>query len=471
MHPLFLFVMKFHYKEDTITALSTPFGEGGIAIIRISGNSAVEIAEKLYSPTGSIKKFEHFRIHYGHVVNPFTGQFIDEALFLVMKAPHSYTREDVVEIQCHGGMIPVRKITDILNSLGIRNALPGEFTKRAFLNGRIDLLQAEAVMDIITAKTETGFEIAEKQLSGKFSFELTEFKDLILDLIAKIEAPLDYPEEELYTIDKTDIRLSVDNLLVTAKKMKSLCEGGKIYRDGVKISIIGKPNVGKSSLLNMLLGEKRAIVTEYAGTTRDMIEESCVIGSVPISLCDTAGIHDASDFVEKLGVEKTKESIARADFIIVVFDVSSEFTNEDQTVLDLVTEQEKSFIMVFNKSDLPIKYDYKEVARKHNTDFVLLSAVSLVGREDFNQILLNNIKTVFRVDSQNFFLVSQRHRDSLTQIVEYLSQTLETLDMDFPLDMLTVNLRDVLAVISDLCGESFDEAVLDRIFNEFCIGK
>lgn len=463
--------MKFHYKEDTITALSTPFGEGGIAVIRISGSSAVEIAERLYSPIGSKKKFEHFRIHYGHVINPFDGCFIDEALFLVMKSPYSYTREDVVEIQCHGGMVPVRKIIDTLNSLGVRNALPGEFTKRAFLNGRIDLLQAEAVMDVITAKTEKGLEMAEKQLGGKFSLELSDFKELILDLIARIEAPLDYPEENLYTIDVSDIKASVKDLLLTAEKMKSLCEGGKIYKDGVKISIIGKPNVGKSSLLNMLLGEQRAIVTEYAGTTRDTIEELCIIDSVPVNLCDTAGIHDTKDFVEKLGVEKTRESIERADFIIAVFDISSDFTDEDRDVLDLININGKHFIIVFNKSDLPQNYDYKDISHKYNNDFVLLSTVSLDGREEFKRILSAKLKTVYKADSNNYFLASQRHREALSNIVTFLEQAIDTLNMNFPLDMLTVNLRDTLSVISELCGESFDESILDRIFNEFCIGK
>jgi len=232
-----------------------------------------------------------------------------------MKAPYSYTRENVVEIQCHGGMIPVKKIMNILNSMGVRNALPGEFTKRAFLNGRIDLLQAEAVMDLINAKTDKSFEIATNQLSGKFSSELSEFKNLIIDLIAKIEAPLDYPEEDLFDADTGNIRVSLENLLSISEKMQLLCEGGKIYRNGVKVSIIGKPNVGKSSILNMLLGEKRAIVTEYAGTTRDTIEESIVLDSIPISLCDTAGLHDTCDFIEKLGVEKTKESLKSADFV------------------------------------------------------------------------------------------------------------------------------------------------------------
>ena len=460
--------MKFHYREDTIAALSTPFGEGGIAVIRISGENAIDIAAKLYASSGK-KKLKHFRIHYGNVVNPFDKSFVDEALFLVMKAPYSYTRENVVEIQCHGGMIPVRKIMNILNSMGVRNALPGEFTKRAFLNGRIDLLQAEAVMDLINAKTDKSFEIATNQLSGKFSSELLEFKNLIIDLIAKIEAPLDYPEENLYDIDAGNIRASLENLLSISEKMQLLCEGGKIYRNGVKVSIIGKPNVGKSSILNMLLGEKRAIVTEYAGTTRDTIEESIVLDSIPISLCDTAGLHDTCDFIEKLGVEKTKESLESADFVIVVFDISSELTQDDKIIFDLVKEFNKDFIAVFNKSDLCAKCDPAEISL--NMKYVMLSAVSFEGREKLEFMLSDSLKTVYRAASQGFFLASQRHNEALEQITCCIKQAVQTLDSGYPMDMLLVYLRDILSVIALLCGESFDEAVLDKIFSEFCIGK
>ncbi len=464
--------MKFFYKEDTIAALSTPPGEGGIAVIRISGSRAFDIAHRLYKkPGGGCVKFEHFHFYFGHVADPCDGKFIDEALFLIMKSPHSYTREDVVEIQCHGGMTPVIKILELIFAMGARSALPGEFTKRAFLNGRIDLIQAEAVMDIIRARTSKSLEIASTQLAGKFSAELADFKDRILDLIAKIEAPLDYPDEDLFACDPAELAASINSLLSLAIKMKSLCEGGRLYRDGVKVAITGKPNVGKSSILNMLLCEDRAIVTEYAGTTRDIIEETCVIDSIAINLCDTAGLRDTDDFIEKLGVEKTRESIEKADFVIVVLDISSGLDENDEIVLRLASRYEKDFMIVFNKADLEAQLNPEEIAVKYAVDSAVISTVSKDGGDNFKNILAGKLKKVYKSDAGAVFLASQRHREAIASIADSLADAAVTINSGYPHDMLLISLREVLAVISELCGESFDEAVLDKIFSEFCIGK
>lgn len=460
------------YIHDTIAALSTPYGEGGVSIVRISGKDAVKIAEQVYlSPSGRRIRFSHCHAAFGYAVDPKSGTKIDEAIFLPMLAPKSYTREDVVEIQCHGGMVVVSKILDLIFSLGVRQAAPGEFTKRAFLNGRIDLLQAEAVMDVIKAKSSEILSSAMDKLAGKYSSELAVFKEKILSLIASLEAPLDYPDEDLFSFDTETTISSLSSLAEEAENMLKSASDGKILEDGLKVSLIGKPNVGKSSLLNMLLGENRAIVTEIAGTTRDVIEESCLIDGLPVRLCDTAGIHDTDGKIEKLGIEKTKRAVDESDFLMVVLDSSAPFSKEDETVMDIVLNSGKNFMVALNKNDLPEKISSAFLASKYSCETFSISAKSSYGKQELRTALGLRLKTVFKINFSSCFWASSRHREALSSISADLRSALETVKQGYSPDMPVVFLRGALNALEGLTGENYDEEILDRVFSNFCVGK
>lgn len=464
--------MKNFYTEDTITALSTPYGLGGIAIIRISGKDSVKIAEKLYkSPSGKSKKITSYKAMYGFVINPKTGKKIDEAIFLPMLKPYSYTKEDVVEIQCHGGSICASEILKVICSEGARMAQPGEFTKRAFLNGRIDLVQAEAVMDIINAKSSKALENAMEQLSGKYSNELNDFKEEIIETIAFTEAPIDYPDEELYSDSAIETKEKIDKLYEKAKKMLDSAIGGKLYRDGAKVSLIGKPNAGKSSILNMLLKENRAIVTDIAGTTRDIIEESCVIDSIPVTICDTAGIRETDSEIEKLGIEKTKEAIDTSDLIITVIDSSNEIDKEDEEVLKCALNSKKDVIFILNKTDLPTKTTEEDISKKYNVQPIKLSTKSLEGREEIIKEIGEILKKSFNMSSTSRFTASHRHIECLEAILKDLKEASDSVANGYPLDLCTIPLRGAITTLEELTGISCEDEITDTVFSKFCIGK
>lgn len=453
-------------KTDTIAALATPSGEGGIAVIRISGAEAFSLARRIYR--GRAERFGHYRIHYGHIADPFDGTLIDEALFMAMKAPRSYTCEDVIEIQCHGGMIPVNRTLECLCRMGARLATPGEFTKRAFLNGRIDLIQAEAVMDIIRAKSETNFQMAYRQFSGKVSRQLSDFREKILSLIARVEAPLEYPEEDLFSFSADDVLSALEEIAAAAARMYEACGSGRIYRSGVSVALAGKPNVGKSSLMNLLLGEQRAIVTEVPGTTRDSIEENLLVEDILVNLCDTAGLRETEDKVERIGVEKTRQMLVRADFVVFIVDGSKEPDEEDAMVFRMIRDAGKEFITVLNKSD---REGVSPSLFSRFGDAVRLSALTGQGKNAFTAALARRIRFVFKADSSNLFLASMRHREAFVLILDCLERALETVRSGFPADICLIDLRKALHHLSVLCGETFDEDILDKIFSEFCVGK
>lgn len=468
----FYYEMKNFYLEDTIAALSTPCGTGGIAVIRISGPDAFSSAGRLFrSPRGSSREFVHYRAMYGHAVRPSDGSFIDEAIFLPMKAPHSYTTEDTVEIQCHGGSSCVYEILGALFSVGVRQALPGEFTKRAFLGGRIDLLQAEAVMDIIGAKSRDALENAEEQLEGKYSEELSQFKESIARAAAAVEAPLDYPDEDLYAMDSDESAAMLDALAENAALMLAKAEGGRLCRDGAKVSLIGRPNAGKSSILNMLLGASRAIVTDIAGTTRDTIEESCSIRGALVNLCDTAGIHETDSVIEKIGIEKTIAAADESDIIIAVLDSSSEISDEDREVLRIASESGKPFFAVLNKSDLPSLIDSDGISSEYGCSCISISARTGSGSDELEKLIYAKIMEIFPSGASSRFSASGRCREALSSIASDLREAADAARAGLPGDICAVPLRAAVQSLEALTGEKYDEDILDRVFSEFCIGK
>lgn len=466
--------------DDTITAISTPLGEGGIGIVRLSGKDAVTIVDKLFSSPRERKLEEsasHSLIH-GFITNPPTGARIDEVLVVVMRAPKTYTREDVVEINCHGGILPLRKVLELVLKNGARLAEPGEFTKRAFLNGRIDLAQAEAVMDIIRAKTEESGRVAVEQLSGGLSEKITGFRNRITSVCAHIEAHIDFPEEEIERASLegmlTDIQGIRDGLIELSKSF----EEGRFFREGLKVAIVGRPNVGKSSLLNTLLKRDRAIVTETAGTTRDVLEEYLTIKGLPVRIMDTAGIRETHEMAEREGVLRSLSAIENADIVIAVIDGSAPIKGEDKAVLEKVTD--KRSIIAINKSDLPAAQPYLETAlRAYSEDTVNLSAKTGSGLDSLkDKILTLSMTRTYKTqagspfdESPGVIVTNVRHKIAIDASVASLNNGAATLREGMPLEIVAVEMRDALDRLGEIVGTITTEDILDRIFSEFCIGK
>ncbi|MCK9418290.1 MAG: tRNA uridine-5-carboxymethylaminomethyl(34) synthesis GTPase MnmE [Nitrospirae bacterium] len=454
-------------EQDTICAVSTPPGAGGIGIIRISGRTAIGIATTIFKPRRDkhlIAANSH-SIHYGHVVDPATGETVDEALCSVMRAPSTYTREDVIEIHCHGGMMPLWRTLGLLISAGARQAEPGEFTKRAFLNGRIDLAQAEAVMDIIMAKTDLALRAANEQLLGGLSGEIAILRDRLLSLIAAIEAGIDFPEEDLETGTGQPLADETDRLLAMVDSLLSGYAQGRILRDGFATAIVGKPNVGKSSLLNALLKQNRAIVTEVPGTTRDVIEEYLNIAGVPLKILDTAGIRHSHDIVEQEGVRRSLGAIGSADIVLFVLDGSQPFTAEDRRVMDEV--KGKHVIAIINKSDLPRKL---EQLREPEAQ-VSVSCRTGEGLDDLKRTIAGLVKQGTISSREHVWAVNQRHKTALEQTKESLQRALESITSGLSPEFISLDLRGALDSLGLITGATYTEDILERIFNDFCIGK
>jgi tRNA modification GTPase len=456
----------FMYLRDTIAAISTPMGEGGIGIVRVSGPASLPIAESIFrgKSNGGLKSH---RFSYGTVVAPENGEVIDEAMIVFMKGPNSYTREDVVEIQCHGGTLVVSRILSLVTSKGARLAQPGEFTKRAFLNGRIDLVQAEAIMDVIASRTEASLALAQHQREGLLSQRISVIKDRILYALAYIEALIDFPEEDVDVAVETDVLGRVEPAL---SELSALIEGfdeGRVLRDGVSVVIAGKPNVGKSSILNTLLKEKRAIVTAVPGTTRDLIEEVVNINGLPVKLLDTAGIRESEDQVEQEGVRLTLDRIPKADLVLFVVDGSRPFAEEDRAILDAIGS--KTFLVIRNKSDLP---QAVELPDDLVAPSVAISTVTGAGILELRDAVSNAFMHGKAIDGREFVAVSKaRHRDALLNARQSLERFMENLHAGVNMELLPIDLRDALDAVGDVTGETTADDVLDRIFSSFCIGK
>ena len=458
------------FIDDTIAAIATAPGEGGIGIIRISGPKSLEVAEEIFfSMSGKkISEYPARTLIFGNIKDG--DKKIDEVLVAYMKGPNSYTAEDVIEINCHGGFISVKRILELVLSKDVRLAEAGEFTKRAFLNGRIDLSQAEAVIDVINAKTDKAHEVAENQLDGSLSNRIREFREKVTELLAQVEVAIDYPEEDIEFIAYTTLEEKTRELNKDIKKLYETSESGKIFREGLKTVIVGKPNVGKSSLLNSILGENRAIVTDIPGTTRDVIEEFVNIKGIPLKIVDTAGIRETDDVVEKIGVEKSMASFDTADLIIMVVDSSSELSEEDREILEKV--QGKETILLLNKTDLPQVIDEEEVKKYVNKENIIkISALHNEGIEDVHDRIEAMVYKGDIKRSSNVIITNSRHKDALYRAMKSAEDAMRAIEDRMPLDFVEVDLKNIWDYLGYINGDTVSEDLLDNIFHNFCIGK
>ena len=457
-------------KRDTIAAIATPHGESGIGIVRISGPLAEKVATRLFRAKKKPAHLKSHHLYYGEIVDPENGKPLDEVLLTLMRKPKTYTREDVVEINCHGGYLVLKRVLEVVLEQGVRLAQPGEFTKRAFLNGRIDLSQAEAVIDVIRAKTAKSLNMANQQLTGNLSHEIEGLRARVVRSLALVEALIDFPDEEI-EVNEDVIQ---GDLEVGQKRVRELIESyeeGRIYRDGVSVSIVGKTNVGKSSLLNILLREKRAIVTPIPGTTRDVIEEVVNIHEIPIRLVDTAGIKRASNPIEREGVRLAKGKVAEADMVILVIDGSRSLDKYDWEIIDEVREKKK--VVALNKRDLPIKISMEQIQRAlPNTRTVKISALKNQGIDKLKESIYSTLtRDGIGPDTGEVLIVNARHKKALEGSLQCLWRAKEGMEKKVPIEFVALELRSCLDHLGEIGGETTTEEVLEYIFNQFCIGK
>jgi tRNA modification GTPase len=457
--------------EDTIAAIATAPGEAGIGIVRLSGSKAIEILDRIFKAKKSISAFDIVSrmVTYGHIVDE-DKNVIDEVLSIIMRKPNSYTTEDVVEIHCHGGIIPVRRIMELVLRNGAVMAEPGEFTKRAFLNGRIDLTQAEAVIDVITSKTETGLNAALNQLEGDLSQEIHRIMDELLSMIAHIEASIDFPEHDIEEVTLDNIQRAAVNVSAAIKKLSNSFEEGKIIRDGLSTAIVGRPNVGKSSLLNVLVRENRAIVTDVPGTTRDIIEEYLNIGGVLIKLIDTAGIRETEDIVERIGVERTKAAIEEAEVVIFAIDASVPLTREDYDILQLI--KTKKVLVAANKIDKGVNQDINKLIDGFGKDHVIEMSVKQRIGIDMLEIKIKDLVYHGQATvSKNKMVTNIRHKDLLDKAFDSVNKVIGALQNGVPVDLISVDIKDAWGRLGQITGDVAEEDIINEIFSKFCIGK
>lgn len=456
---------------DTITSISTPMGEGAIGIVRLSGPQAIEIGDILYKGKKKLSEVETHTINYGHIIDPETKETVEEVMVSVLRAPKTFTREDIIEINCHGGILTINRILELTMTYGARMAEPGEYTKRAFLNGRIDLSQAEAVMDFIRSKTDRASKVAMNQIEGRLSDLIKKQRQSILEILAQVEVNFDYPEYD----DVEDA--TTDFLLEQSKRIKEeinrLLETGaqgKIMREGLSTVIVGRPNVGKSSMLNNLIQDNKAIVTEVAGTTRDVLEEYVNVRGVPLRLVDTAGIRDTEDIVEKIGVERSRKALSEADLILFVLNNNEPLTEDDQTLFEVIKNED--VIVIINKTDLEQRLDVSEL-REMIGDMPLIQT-SMLKQEGIDELEIQ-IKDLFfggEVQNQDMTYVSNsRHISLLKQARQSIQDAIDAAESGIPMDMVQIDLTRTWEILGEIIGESASDELIDQLFSQFCLGK
>ena len=457
---------------DTIAAISTAPGEGAIGIVRISGDLAISIASSIYQcGTKQLEEQKTHTIHYGHIVDPKSGEIYDEVMVSVLRAPKTFTREDIVEINCHGGIVAINRVLQLVLRMGARLAEPGEFTKRAFLNGRIDLSQAEAVMDLIRAKTDKSMQLAMRQLDGQLSHLIQNLRQEILNTLAQVEVNIDYPEyDDVEEMTLQLLREKTQQVLQGIRALLNTASQGKILRDGLKTAIVGRPNVGKSSLLNVLLREEKAIVTDIAGTTRDTIEEYVNVRGVPLQLIDTAGIRETDDVVEKIGVERSRKALKEADFVLLLLNQSETLQEEDIRLLETTKGMKR--IILFNKTDLPSKLSTEDIAPYANEEEIVTT--SMLNKEGIDQ-LEEKIAGYFFQGQMNerdaTYLSNTRHIALLEKAEQALVEVQNGIEMEMPVDLIQIDFTRAWDLLGEITGDSVQDELLTQLFSQFCLGK
>ncbi|NEU32654.1 tRNA uridine-5-carboxymethylaminomethyl(34) synthesis GTPase MnmE [bacterium LRH843] len=454
---------------DTVAAISTALGEGAIGIVRLSGDEAIDIADKIFIGKNPLTTVSSHTIVYGHIIDPLSNERVEEAMVTVMKAPRTFTRENVVEINCHGGLLSVNRVLQLALKHGARLAEPGEFTKRAFLNGRIDLSQAEGVMDLIRAKTDRAMNVALNQIEGKLSKKLKALRQTLLETVAHVEVNIDYPEYDAEVMTHQLLNEKIGFVAREIDKLLSTASQGKILREGLSTVIIGRPNVGKSSLLNSLVQENKAIVTDIPGTTRDVIEEFVNVRGVPLKLVDTAGIRETEDLVERIGVERSRKVLKEADLILLVLNYGENLTEEDKALIEAVREM--NVIVIVNKTDIEKKIDLEEVKKLTGKEPVTTSLLQDEGVEH----LEDEIAKLFfqgEIEGADMTYVSNtRHIALLEQAKATVHDALEAINMSVPIDLVQIDITRTWELLGEIIGESVEDSLIDQLFAQFCLGK
>ena len=455
---------------DTIAAISTPMGEGGIAIIRVSGDASLLLVDAVFQSRQKLTDAESHTVSYGFIVNPKTSERIEEVLVTVMRAPRSFTMENVVEIGCHGGLVSVKRVLDLLLEQGIRLAEPGEFTKRAFLNGRIDLTQAEAVIDLIRAKSDRAFKLAMKQSEGVLARKIRQLRDQLVETMAHIEVNIDYPEHDVEELTNSFIRNKCGDALEGVINLLSSASQGKIIREGIETAIVGRPNVGKSSLLNAMTQENKAIVTEIPGTTRDVIEEYVSVNGIPLKLLDTAGIRETNDIVERIGVERSKVALSEAELVLIVVNGNESLQSDELELIHAC--KDRNCIIIVNKSDLLQEIDLRPIYEWYPIERVVrLSAQNHEGLEHLEKAITALLFSG-GVDSGDMTYVSNvRHIHLLKQAKQSLEDAISATGQYVPIDMIQIDIRNAWEKLGEVIGDAIGESLIDEIFSRFCLGK
>jgi len=456
--------------DDTIAAIATPVGLGGIGIIKISGPRSSEIAAQLFRPRNASPPFKSHYLHYGEIVDPDKKHVVDEVLLSLMAKPRSYTGEDVVEINCHGGHLVLKEVLEIVLRAGARPAEPGEFTSRAFINGRIDLTQAEAVIDLIESQTPLSLKLASSQLKGALSQEINALKEELLDMLALLEAAIDFPEEDIEFVSSSRLASQADRLVSRIEKLLNSYAEGRLYREGVSTIIAGKPNVGKSSLFNVLLGEERTIVTPLPGTTRDFVEEIIVVDGIPLKVVDTAGLGHPADRIEEEGVRRTKDKLDRADLVLLVIDNSAELDEQDEVLLSSI--RGKRGVVVLNKIDLPGKASLDKIKDfLPATQIVSTSSLHKTGFEKLKEVVASTLITHARLQPSTPVISNLRHKLILEKTLKLTFSAREGLQKSIPPEFVASDLQTALHHLGEITGQTTPEEVLEQIFSRFCVGK